>query len=212
MAGKPLIAWTIEAARATPVLHRLVISTDCEKIAALGRQYGAEAPFLRPESLAMDDTPGMLPILHAVRWLEENEAYKPDYVMCLQPTSPLRNSSDISGAIELAMEKKADAVVSVTPVKHHPAWIKQVDSTGRMHDFLPPKVEHFQRQNLPPVYALNGAVYLARRQLLLEQETWYTASTYAWIMPPERSLDVDTPWDLHLVNLILQDALRRGDR
>jgi CMP-N,N'-diacetyllegionaminic acid synthase len=206
VAGKPLIAWTIAAAQATPGLHRVIITTNCEKIAAVGRQYGAEVPFLRPEPLALDDTPGIYPILHALRWLEEHEAYKPDYVMCLQPTSPLRNSVDISGAIDLAAEKKADAVVSVTPVLHHPAWVKRVDDSGRLQEFLPPKGGDFQRQNLPPLYALNGAIYLARRQVLMEQETWYTSDTYAWLMPPERSLDVDTPWDLYLAELILRDA------
>lgn len=201
--GQPLIHWTIAAARAAASIQRVVVTTDSPLIAEIARQCGAETPFLRPPELAQDETPGLDPILHAVRWLAEHEGYKPPWVMCLQPTSPLRSAEDIEAAVELAQRKQADAVVSVAPLGHHPCWIKRVDEEGRLREFISSDQPSARRQDAPPAYVLNGAIYLARRDVLLERETWYTERTYAYVMPPERSLDVDTPWDLYLADLIL---------
>lgn len=205
VAGRPLIAWTIAAAQEARCVERVVLTTDSPVIAEVAREYGAETPFLRPPELAEDDTPGIVPILHAVGWLDEHEGYCPDYVMALQPTSPLRTAQDIEAAARLAWEKAADGVVSVCPAKHHPYWMKKIAEDGRMADFLPIDREYTRRQDLPPVYALNGALYLVRREVLVQRETWYTDRTYAYVMPPERSLDVDTPWELYLADLILRE-------
>jgi CMP-N,N'-diacetyllegionaminic acid synthase len=210
VAGKPLIAYTIEAARAAPSVSRLVVSTDSPEIAAVARTHGAEVPFLRPSELAQDDTPGIAPVLHAVRWLEEEQSYRPDYVVLLQPTSPLRAPGDIEAAMELAREREADAVVSVCPARDHPSWMKRIDACGRLADFGASGEAYTRRQDLPPAYALNGAVYVARRGVLLELQTFYTARTHAYIMPLERSLDIDTPWDMYLAELILKDRCRHA--
>jgi CMP-N,N'-diacetyllegionaminic acid synthase len=204
VAHKPLIAWTIEAARAAKLLTRVVVSTDSEAIAAISTQYGAEVPFIRPAELAQDNTDGLAPILHAVSWLEQHEAYRPDWVMCLQATSPLRLTADIDAAIDLAMQQHADAVVSLTSVHHQPTWMKRVDSLGRIQDYLP-WAQLPVPQDGQAVYALNGAIYLARRTVLLTRQSWYGNNTYAYVMPPERSLDVDMPWDMYLADLILRD-------
>jgi len=212
VAGKPLVAWTIETAIICPLLDRVIISTDDPEIANVARCYGAEVPFLRPSELAQDDTPGIETILHTVRWLHEHEGYRPDYVMVLQPTLPLRTVEDIEAAVQLAWECQADGVVSVCTVHRHPYWMKRITEDGRLTDFLSLDHAYTQRQELPPVYALNGAIYLARCEVLLEQRTFYTDRTYAYIMPPERSLDIDTPWDLYLADLILKDRMRHeGD-
>ena len=205
VAGKPLVAWTIETALACPLLDRVIISTDDSEIADVACCYGAEAPFLRPSELAQEDTPGIEPILHAVHWLDEHEGYRPDYVMVLQPTSPLRTAEDIKTAVQLAQERQADGVVSVCPAHQHPYWMKRITEDGRLADFLSLDHAYTQRQELPPIYALNGAIYLTRREVLLERRTFYTDRTYGYIMPLERSLDIDTPWDLHLADLILKD-------
>jgi len=205
VAGKPLIAWTIESALRCPLLSKIVVSTDDLQIANIALDSGAEVPFLRPPELAQDNTPGIDPILHAIRWLDEHDGYRPDYVMVLQPTSPLRETQDIEAAIQLAIKKQADSIVSVSQVAHHPYWTKTVLADGRLTDFLSLDHAYVRRQDLPPVYALNGAIYLARRDVLLERQTWYTDHTYAYIMPPERSLDIDTPWDLYLADSILKD-------
>jgi CMP-N,N'-diacetyllegionaminic acid synthase len=163
---------------------------------------------MRPADLAQDHTPGIEPVLHAVQWLEENEGYQPEMIMLLQPTSPLRIPEDIDRAIELIHEKSADAIVSVTSAEAHPYWMKQIDGSGRMTDFIKLEQPIDRRQDLPEVYVLNGAIYLARYEVLVEQKTFYTDSTLSLVMPVERSLDVDTPWDLYLADLILRDRLR----
>jgi N-acylneuraminate cytidylyltransferase/CMP-N,N'-diacetyllegionaminic acid synthase len=205
VAGKPLLAWTILEAQASMFVDRIIVSTDSSRIAEVARRYKAEVPFMRPKVLAQDDTPGILPILHAIRWLESSEGYKPDYVITLQPTSPLRSSDDIDASIHLLEQKDAETVVSLVPVDHHPYWMKKLDVERKVKDFIASDIRLACRQDLPPVYALNGAIYLARRKILLQQETWYTKKTYAYVMPIERSLDVDTPWDMYLADLILRD-------
>jgi CMP-N,N'-diacetyllegionaminic acid synthase len=208
LADKPLIAWTIETALAATLLDRVIVSTDSAEIMNVAVRYGAEVPFKRPEDLAQDDTPGVAPVLHAARWLEENEGYRPDFIMLLQPTSPLRISDDIDNAIDLAVKRKADAVVSVTPAEAHPYWMKRIHDDGRMTDFIKLDQPMERRQDLPPLYVLNGALYLARYEILMERETFDTDNTFSFIMPPERSLDIDTPWDLYLADLILKDRYR----
>lgn len=205
VAGRPLIAYTIEAARAARSITRLIVSTDSLQIAETSRSLSADVPFLRPPELARDDAPGIAPILHAIQWLDEHEHQRFDYILCLQPTSPFRTADDIESAIRLAIDKNADAVVSVTPADQHPHWMKQLTPDGRLIDLLPTPEKITRRQDLPPAYALNGAIYLARTDILLQRQTWYTDKTYALVMPPERSLDIDTPWDLHLADLILKD-------
>jgi N-acylneuraminate cytidylyltransferase/CMP-N,N'-diacetyllegionaminic acid synthase len=208
VAGKPLIAWTIDAATSCSWLDRVIVTTDDPQIASIAKDWSAEVPFLRPEALARDDTPGMVPLLHAAQWLADTEDYRPDYLLLLQPTSPLRSSEDIVAAIRLALENDAHAVVSVTLAHQHPYWMKTLDGEARLHDFAPPERRIGRRQDLPVVYALNGAIYLGRRSIVCELKTWYTERTYGYIMPPECSLDIDTPWDLYLADLILRDRAR----
>ncbi|MGB6064907.1 MAG: acylneuraminate cytidylyltransferase family protein [Desulfomonilaceae bacterium] len=205
VAGKPLIAWTVEAALAATLLDRVIVSTESSQIVEVALRYGAEAPFMRPENLAQDDTPGVAPVLHAAEWLEENQGYRPDLIMLLQPTSPLRISEDIDNAIALAVKRKADAVVSVTLAGAHPFWMKRIHYDGRMTDFIKLDRPIDRRQDLPPLYVLNGAIYLARYEVLMEWKTFDTDNTFSFVMPPERSLDVDTPWDLYLADLVLKD-------
>ena len=206
LAGKPLIAWTIEAALQSRRLDRVIVSTDDEEIAKVSREWGADVPFMRPAELAKDDSPHLEVIRHALGWLAAESEAELDYLMLLQPTSPLRTSADIDSAIALCEEKNADAVVSVCQTHGHPFLSKQVTPDGRLLDFIEKPQGYLARQSLPPAYSLNGAIYMVRRGLLLERDDWYTDRTFAYIMPPERSLDIDTPWDLHLVDLILRDS------
>jgi len=202
---RPLIYWTIEEAKSSGIIDRVIVTTDSPEIADVAMQSGAEVPFLRPAKLAQDDTPGITPILHAIEWLATYDNYYPGMVMMLQPTSPLRQSDDIINAVQLANEHNADAVVSATTTSQHPYWMKTINDSGYMEDYIEQTQPVIRRQDLPPVFALNGAIYLAKRDIILSQKTWYTEKTYAYIMPPERSLDIDTPWDLYLADLILRD-------
>ncbi len=209
IAGKPLIAYTIESATFADSIDRLIVSTDSDEIANIARINGAEVPFIRPSELAQDDTPGIDPILHALKWLDQHEAYHPDYVLVLQPTSPLRTTQDIEGIVQLALEQQAEAAVSVCPVHHHPLWTKKIDAEGKLMNLLTPDKKYTRRQDLPSAYALNGALYLSRRDVLIEKQTFYTEKTYAYVMSNERSIDIDTPWDLHLAELIIKDKIQR---
>ncbi len=210
LAGKPLIAWTIQAALNCSSLSRMVVSTDDDEIAQICRECGAEVPFMRPAELAQDDSSHIDVIIHAVEWLMIHENWYPDYVMLLQPTSPLRNSQDIDAAIALAIQRNADGIVSVSEAATHPYLIKGIKEDGRMFDFVEKPEGYLRRQSFLPTYVLNGAIYLARREVILKEKTWYTERTYACIMPPERSLDIDTPWDFYLADLVLRDREHRA--
>lgn len=202
--GKPLIAWTIDAARRAPHIDRVIVSTDDDAITAIALECGAEVPFKRPEHLAQDSTPGVPPIIHALGWLADNEGYQPDGVLCLQPTSPLRSVDDIEAVVRVLSSGEADSVVSVVPSHHHPLWMKLIDGEGYMRDYtcttsIPPR-----RQELPPVYALNGALYASLVPQFLQRESWYGERTLAYVMPQDRSLDIDSEWDIRVADLILQ--------
>jgi len=202
--GKPLIAWTIEAALSANCIERCIVSTDDEQIAVVAKGAGAEVPFMRPPELAQDDSPSAATVLHALKWLDDNERYEPDFVILLQPTSPARSADDIDHAMRLALEKDADAVVSVCLAKDHPYWVKEMKPDGLLQDFVRPPKPVTRRQDLPPAYVLNGAIYLGRRSVWLETGSCYTEKTYGYVMPVERSLDIDTPWDLHVAGMILK--------
>ena len=209
LVGKPLIAYTIEVARASAILDRVIVSTDDQEIAEVAKRYGADVPFHRPTDLAKDDTSVFPALLHAVTWLSEHEGYNPGYVMLLQPTSPFRTVEDIQGAVSLAVRKQGDAVVSVSPVRQHPYWMKQISEDGRLISQYPPEHAAFRRQELPTLYVPNGAIYLVVRSVLLEKQTFYTERTYGYVIPAERSLDIDNAWDLYLAELIMKDRMNR---
>ena len=206
LAGKPLIAWTIEAALGSRAKPRVIVSTDDEDIARVSQAWGAEVPFMRPPEMARDDSPHVPVVLHAVEWMESHEGLKPEWVLLLQPTSPLRTAEDIDAAVGLALEKNADGVVSVVEAPAHPFVLKRMTPEGALQDFMPKPEGYLPRQSLPKVYAVNGAIYLVRTDMLLEKQTFYTDRTFGYVMPPERSLDVDTPWDLRLADMILRNA------
>ncbi len=203
---KPLINWTIECALASPSVDRVLVTTDSKIIANVAVEAGAEVPFMRPAELARNDTPGIDPILHAVKWVRDNEGLTPRYVVVLQPTSPLRTPDDIEAALALAVRKDGNAVVSVVSTEQHPYWMKTLEPDGKMTNFISGKEIPFRRQDLPDVYSLNGAIYLARTEFLLREGGWYSDETYGYVMPMERSLDVDSPWDLDVADMALSGA------
>jgi N-acylneuraminate cytidylyltransferase/CMP-N,N'-diacetyllegionaminic acid synthase len=206
LGGKPLIAWTIEAARHARVVTRTIVTTDDPQIARIAREHGAEVPFERPAHLAEDATPGIEPVLHAVRWLEEHEGYRPAIVVNLQATSPLRTAADVDAAVALLGPRDAESVVSVTPATDHPYWMKTVNKDGWMTDFVSQPAPTLVRQQLPPVYSLNGAIYISKREALLARRRWDGPETAPYIMPFERSVDIDTEWDLMLAELLMSRA------
>ena len=204
---KPLLAWTVEAALGSRGLSRVLMSTDDVEIADVARTWGAEVPFLRPAALAQDDSSHIGVVTHAIRWLEACQHARPDYIMLLQPTSPLRTAEDIDAAIHMAQEGAVVAVVSVCAALRHPYLCKRILTDGTLADFvpIPGDLPYLRHQVLPPAYGLNGAIYLNSRESLLRDATFTPPGAVAYIMPPERSLDIDSPWDFHLAELILRD-------
>ena len=209
LAGKPLIAWTISAALASHCFTRVIVSTDDEEIADVSRKWGAEVPFMRPPELAQDDSVHFDTIVHAIRWLDNREEVRPDYVMQLQPTSPLRTAEDINAAVQIVQAGIAVAVVGVSVTEHHPYLMKRILEDGTAVDFVSSDATDLRRQALPTVYSPNGAIFLNSRESLLQDRTFWLPGTHAYIMPSERSLDIDTAWDLYLADLILRDRCER---
>jgi CMP-N-acetylneuraminic acid synthetase len=202
LAGKPLLAHTIDTARDSGAFDRLILSTDDPKIADVARGYGSDVPFLRPSELARDDTPHLPVIKHAVEWLEQHEAYSADAVMILQPTSPLRRAGDICTAIDLFGESGADSLVSVSEVPAHfnPMRTVRVDDRGFARLFVtgePVRARINRRQDMPTAWTMNGAIYLCRTALVTAGEpSLYGDRTAAYIMtaPFGISLDDEHDW------------------
>lgn len=202
--GRPLIAYSIIAALRSQTVQQTVVSTDDEVIARIARHFGAEVPFLRPPCLSTDTASTTSVLRHAVRFLSDKKEKPDDMIVCLQPTSPLRSANDIDQAVLLCLQAGADSVVSLCPAEHHPYWMKKVVG-DRVYPLMEVDDEQYpRRQDLPPAYQLNGAIYVTRRKILLEEERLLGANTLAYIMPRERSIDIDTPFDLKLAELIMK--------
>jgi CMP-N,N'-diacetyllegionaminic acid synthase len=203
--GVPLLHYTAKAALSSKSLAKVVLSTEDKEIARVGRDCGLEVPFMRPPELAQDTTP-TLPVLQDVvrRLADAGETF--DAVLTLQPTNPLRRTSDIDGAVDLLVATGADSVISFVECgERHPARMKFIGPEGRVSD--PPFAESFEgqrRQDLPKLYLREGSIYLTRTAVLMEQNSIKGKDCRAWIMPPERACNIDTPFDLWLAEKLLK--------
>lgn len=202
--GVPLIGWTIRAALGAQTISRVVVTTDCEEIASIAAQLGAETPFLRPGRYATDTADSMGLVKHALDWLKSNEGYEPDIVVLLQPTSPLREAQDIDRAMSLFIDRAGahDTLVSVSEVHKHPYLSVKIGEDGYLTPFLE-NSERGRRQDLPLVHATNGAIYIGYADYYRESGTFFGERTIAFNMPQSRSLDVDTEWDIRVADLLL---------
>lgn len=189
-AGKPLIAWTVHAALAASAVSRVVLSTDDDEIMNVAAAAGCDIPFRRPAELATDEASSMDVVLHA---LQELPGY--DFVALLQPTSPLRTGADIDAAFHLMNTHKAPACVSVTEVDQSPYWMYELAENDRLRSMLDPLPRVSRRQDLPPVYTLNGAIYIAKVEWLLKSKNFLGPETVAYKMPKSRSIDIDNALD-----------------
>ncbi|MBK6797908.1 MAG: acylneuraminate cytidylyltransferase family protein [Acidobacteria bacterium] len=193
LCGKPLLQYTAEAALSSKYLTRVILSTEDEKIAECGRQCGIDVPFPRPQELARDETP-MLPVVqHAIRLMEAT-GERFDALCLLQPTNPLRKREDIDGCIELLIESGADAVVTVLPVpsEHNPHWVYFKDKAGYLRLSTGEPAPIPRRQELPPAYHREGSVYVTRRDVLIDQGSFYGSRLLGFPIDPARSVNIDT--------------------
>lgn len=205
LAGRPLVAYTAEAALAARSLDRVVLSTEADEIAAVGRECGLEVPFRRPAELAQDETP-MLPVVrHALRTLEAAGDHY-DAVCLLQPTNPLRRAEDVDTGVALLETSGADAVVSVVPVpaEYNPHWVYFRDDRGRLRLATGEAEPISRRQELPPAWHRDGSVYVTRRRVLMERNSLFGDHLVGLPLDPERCLNLDTPDDWQRAEALLR--------
>jgi CMP-N-acetylneuraminic acid synthetase len=204
LAGRPLLAYTAEAAAGARRLARVILTTEDAELAELGRALGLEVPFLRPAELARDETP-MLPVVqHALRWLEAH-GERADAVCLLQPTHPLRRSEDVDACIALLEESGADAVVTVLPVppEFNPHWVYFRSASGELALATGEAAPVPRRQELPPAFCREGSVYVTRRDVVLEGGSLYGRRLLGLPVPRERSVNLDTPEDWRRAETLL---------
>lgn len=204
LGGKPLIAWTIEAVRICPKINEVMVTTDDKEIADVARKYGANVPFIRPAALANDTASSFEAIKHTLEHYKHKLEKEFDFVVLLQPTSPLRNVESIMGAIELLEKKNADAVISVCEVDHSPLWTNTLPRDLSLDNFLRNDVKNMRSQDLPLYYRLNGAIYICRTERLLAEKTFFISSnSFAYVMKKEESIDIDDLYDLKMAKSVL---------
>ena len=201
--GKPLIAYSIEAALESKMFDKVFVSTDSQKYADIAIQYGADASFLRSE-VNSSDTAGSWDVIREVisRLKELGEEY--DEVMLLQATSPLRTAEDIVKSIELLHEKKGKAVVSLTECDHSPIWCNTLPEDMSMDEFDREEYKDLPRQMLPTFYRYNGAIYLVTAEELQNKEHMLEKGCFAYVMPQNRSIDIDTALDFMIAETIMK--------
>lgn len=203
LAGKPLIQWTMEAAKNSALLTEVIVSTDDERIVELAKSIDVNVPFVRPQHLAQDKSSSIDVIKHAIDFLEKQGKVF-DFIMLLQPTSPLRTSCHIDEAINLLNKKGADAVISVCPTEHSPLWSNTLDDSGKMDSFISPEIKNTRSQDLPVHYRLNGALYITRITRLLAENTMFiNDNIFAFKMTTESSVDIDERIDFTLAEAIM---------
>lgn len=197
--GKPLIGWTIDAAKRSRYVDRMILSSDDLEIISTAISYGCEVPFVRDSMLAQDNTPSINVVFDAI---ERCPGF--DWVLLLQPTSPLRSTEDIDNAIELCLKSHAKSCVSVHQSTESPYWMFALGDDNCLKP-LHPEVEFTRRQDLPIVHMLNGAIYFARTEWLKKRRGFMSNETVAYDMPVERSIDVDTELDFKWLNFIFSN-------
>jgi CMP-N,N'-diacetyllegionaminic acid synthase len=195
--NKPLIGWTIETALSCSFISETIVTTESQKIAEIAKTHGANVPFMRPNELSQDSTPGIEPVLHAIEQLPQY-----DWVLLLQPTSPLRTVEDICGIIDLVVTKNGCSAVSVADAVNHPFWTYSFDGLKLKPFFR--SDNSYQRQLLPQAYSLNGALYFASSKFLIENRTFITSETLGYVMPKTRSIDIDDADDWQLAEYFLR--------
>ncbi len=199
--GKPLLVWTIEHAKASKYIDRVILSSDDEEIINVAIKYECEVPFKRPKELATDATDSISVLIHAMEALDEFY----DYVVLLQVTSPLRVSKDIDACLERCEEKKAPACVSLVQSDKSPYWMFTIGDSDTIKPIIGNNTFPKRRQDLTPVYSLNGAVYVAKSKWIKKQDHFLTSETLGYVMPRERSIDIDIPLDLKILQMVVKN-------
>ncbi len=206
--GKPLIAYTIEAAKKIEdKFHKIIVSTDDEKIAEVSKHYGADVPFIRPSNLAEDKTPTYPVLQHAVNFVEKKDCINIDLIMLLQPTAPFRTTEDILNCLHLSQVSDTDSVISVVQVfSYHPILMKKIQNNRLTHFSIEEKEGTPRQLYKPPAYMRNGAIYVTKRDTLIEQNSIWGNSITPYIMPQERSYNIDDEIDFVTSEMMMKKS------
>ena len=207
LAGKPLFAWTVEQARESKYIDRLILSSDDMEIIRKAKQWDCEVPFVRPSELSKDDTSGIETILHALEVLPECYSF----VVLLQPTSPLRSADDINRCIEMCIENNSPSCVSLVKQDKSPYWMYTIEDNNKLRSLLEAKTVVCRCHSQANAYILNGAVYVAGTEWLKKNKLLVSSETVGYVMPKERSYDIDTEFDMEICNIMLKKSLQKGE-
>ncbi len=203
LAGKPLIAWSIEAGLQSKYIDKVIVTSDDDEILEIAKQFGSNT-IKRPDDLASDTATSFNAIKHTIDNVE-----KYDYIVLLQPTSPLRNFEHIDEAIELLESKKADAIVSVSEMDHNPLWSNVLPDDGNMNSFLRDEVKNKRSQDLEKYYRLNGAIYICDTNKLLEDKSFFIHDNiFAYKMDRESSVDIDERIDFLMASIFITNNIK----
>lgn len=211
LCGKPLIAYTIEAALNSKYISEVIISTDDKEIAEISKKYNAKVPFLRPQELAGDNSKAIDAYLFTVDKLKQDFDMEIEDFMVLLPTSPLRDAVEIDKAVELFYSKKAHTVISVVESEHPPTWYKTISAEGKLNDFFTGADNSLNRQEAVKTYLPNGAIYIFNLEALKQNGNYYNDDTYAYIMAKHKSVDIDTLFDFRIAEFIMAEGDKNGN-
>lgn len=204
LCGKPLIAYTIEAGLKSRYIDKVLVTSDDNEILAISEKFGSET-IKRPDELAIDIATTFDAIKHTI---DNTEQY--DYIVLLQPTSPLRDSKHIDEAIELLEIKNADAVVSVCEMDHSPLWSNTLDASLSMKNFLTDEILNKRSQDLEKYYRLNGAIYICKTDKLIEEKSFMLKDNiFAYVMNKQSSVDIDEEIDFKMAEAIKNKRVRK---
>jgi len=204
LAGKPLIGYTIEQAKKSKYIDRVIVSTDTIEIADISKKFGAEIPYMRPQELAEDNVATIDVLLHVIDWMEQKEKYFFDILVLLHVTTPLRETADIDNCISILVTKKADNVFSVTEAHRNP-YFNMVEVTRNGKIKLVKKGNFNTRQSAPKVFDMNSSIYVWWKDILKKKKKIFLNGTEIYIMPNERSIDIDNIFDFKIAEMLLKE-------
>ena len=204
LAGKPLIAWSIEHARGVQRIERVIVSTDSREIADVAREFGAEVPFMRPEELARDDSPEWLAWRHALNYLLEIEGILPEVMVSIPTTAPLRCSLDIKNCLDEYEKSDADMVITVTDAHRSPYFnMVQENEDGTVSLVIPPKTALMSRHDAPTVYDMATVAYVVKSEFVMMHQSHFAGKVRAVHVPLERAIDIDTLMDFKMAEFFI---------
>ena len=202
--GKPLIAWSIEHAKSSSRINRVIVSTDCKDIAEIALLHGAEVPFIRPSELAQDDTPEWLAWQHALRFIKEKTYKFPKMLVSIPTTSPLRSVDDIDACIDLFERRNPDAVITVSEARRNP-YFNMVcqDDNGCSILACPPIDKIYTRQNSPKIFDMTTVAYVVNPNFVMKKKSLFDGIVYHIQIPYERAFDIDNKIDFDFAELLM---------